>query len=229
MIRKPWWKILSFVLLMYTCVMGFLVKVPTPPGVPLGHSIRNLFFHVPMWFGMMVLFFISLFYAVKYLRKPDAMYDHYSLEYARTGTVFGILGLITGAIWANYQWGKPWSGDAKQNGAAIALLIYFAYFVLRGSLNDDEKRARIGAVYNIFAFFMLFPTLWILPRLVESLHPGGMGSEGNPGLNPKDSNWQMKIVFWPAVIGWTLLAVWITTLRIRYQILNEKKLNLNNE
>ena len=225
MIRKPWWKILSFVLLMYTCVMGFLVKVPTPPGVPLGHSIRNLFFHVPMWFGMMVLFFISLFYAVKYLRKPDTMYDHYSLEYARTGTVFGILGLITGAIWANYQWGKPWSGDAKQNGAAIALLIYFAYFVLRGSLNDDEKRARIGAVYNIFAFFMLFPTLWILPRLVESLHPGGMGSEGNPGLNPKDSNWQMKIVFWPAVIGWTLLAVWITTLRIRYQILKEKKLN----
>jgi len=225
MIRKSWWKTLSFVLLMYTCVMGFLVKVPSPPGVPLGHSIRNLFFHVPMWFGMMVLFFISLFYAVKYLRKPNVMYDHYSLEYARTGTVFGILGLITGSIWANAQWGNYWSGDAKQNGAAIALLIYFAYFVLRGSLNDDEKKARIGAVYNIFAFFMLFPTVWILPRLVESLHPGGMGSEGNPGLNPKDSDWHMKIVFWPAVIGWTLLAVWITTLRIRYQILNEKKLN----
>jgi len=220
--RKCWWKILAVCLLLYTCTMGFLVKVPTPPGVPLGQSIRNLFFHVPMWFGMMVLFFVSLVYAVKYLGNHNTVYDIYSTEYARTGVVFGMLGLITGAIWANYQWGKPWSGDAKQNGAAIAMLIYLAYFVLRGSLNDDEKRARVGAVYNIFAFFMLFPTLWILPRLVESLHPGGMGSEGNPGLNPKDSSPQMRLVFWPAVIGWTLLGVWITTLRIRVQIFNEK-------
>ena len=225
MIRKPLWKIIAFVLLMYVCVMGFLVKVPTPPGVPLGHSIRNLFFHVPMWFGMMILFFTSLVYAVKYLRNPSHLLDTYSLEFARTGVVFGVLGLITGSIWAKAQWGAWWSGDAKQNGAAIALLMYFAYFVLRGSLNEEEKKSRIGAVYNIFAFFMLFPTLWILPRLVESLHPGGQGSEGNPGLNPKDSNWQMKIVFWPAVIGWTLLAVWITTLRIRLQILKEKKLS----
>ena len=178
-----------------------------------------------MWFGMMILFFTSLVYAVKYLRNPSHLFDTYSLEFARTGVVFGVLGLITGSIWAKAQWGAWWSGDAKQNGAAIALLMYFAYFVLRGSLNEEEKKSRIGAVYNIFAFFMLFPTLWILPRLVESLHPGGQGSEGNPGLNPKDSNWQMKIVFWPAVIGWTLLAVWITTLRIRLQILKEKKLS----
>ncbi|OIQ97369.1 heme exporter protein C [mine drainage metagenome] len=225
MIRQKWWKILTFVLLIYTCSVGFLVKVPNPPGVPLGHSIRNLFFHVPMWIGMMVLFFTSLFYAVKYLRKPNHLYDTYSLEFARTGIVFGILGLITGSVWARYQWGAWWSGDAKQNGAAIALLMYFAYFVLRGSLNDDEKKSRIGAVYNIFAFFMLFPTIWILPRLTESLHPGGQGSEGNPGLNPKDTTASMRIVMYPAFIGWTLLGVWITTLRIRLQILKEKKLS----
>jgi heme exporter protein C len=225
MIRKSWWKILCFVFLMYTAVMGFLVKVPSPPGVPLQQSIRNLFFHVPMWFGMMVLFIVSMIYAIQYLRKPGVMADHYSLEFARTGIVFGILGLITGAIWAKYQWGAWWSSDPKQNGAAVALLIYFAYFVLRGSLNDDEKKARIGAVYNIFAFFMLFPTVWILPRLTESLHPGGQGSEGNPALNGKDLAPSMRVVFWPAVMGWTLLGVWITTLRIRYQILKEKKLN----
>lgn len=224
MIRKSWWKVLAFILLIYTCTMGFLVKVPAPPGVPLQQSIRNLFFHVPMWFGMNVLFMVSLVYAIKYLRSPNQKFDTYSLEYARSGTVFGILGLITGAIWAKYQWGAAWSGDAKQNGAAIALLIYFAYFVLRGSLNDDEKKSRIGAVYNIFAFFMLYPSIWILPRLTESLHPGGQGSEGNPGLNGKDLAPAMRLVFWPAVIGWTLLGVWITTLRIRLQILKEKKL-----
>ena len=224
MIRQSWWKILAFALLMYTCTMGFLVEIPKLDD-RLQHSIRNLFFHVPMWFGMMILFLVSMIYAIIYLARPNSKADVYSVEFARTGTVYGVLGLITGAIWANYQWGAPWSGDPKQNGSLIAILIYCAYFVLRGSMNDDEKKARIGAVYNIFAFFMLFPTIWILPRMAESLHPGGQGSEGNPGLNGNDLAPSMRIVFWPAVIGWTLLAVWITTLRIRLRTHQNKLAN----
>ncbi len=225
------------ILLLYTAVMGFLVRVPDPPGVPMQQSIRNMFFHVPMWFGMMILFVVSVVNAVFYLvQQGDAERsgklfrwiqaqsntDHLSVEYTRTGLILGILGLITGAIWANYQWGEPWNNDPKQIGAAVALLIYLAYFVLRGSITDDEKKARISAVYNIFAFFMLIPTLWVLPRLTESLHPGGQGAEGNPAVNPKDSSASIKLVFWPAVLGWTLLSVWITTLRIRYRHLQEK-------
>ena len=223
MIRQHWWKILSFVLLMYTCIWGFLVPIPVLDG-RLQQSVRNLFFHAPMWFAMMTLFTVSVIYSIKYLGSQNHRHDAYAVEYARSGIVFGILGLITGAIWANYQWGKPWSGDPKQNGAAIALLIYLAYFVLRGSMTDVDKRSRISAVYNIFAYAMLFPTIWILPRMTESLHPGGLGSEGNPALNPNDTSPEMEMVFWPAVIGWTLLGVWITTLRIRLSIIAEKKL-----
>ena len=226
MIRKSWWKILTVLLLLYVCTYGFLVKVPKLDD-RLQQSVRNFFFHVPMWFGMMILLLVSVIYSIKYLRNPAIKNDIYGSSFAATGTVFGLMGITTGALWANYQWGQPWSGDPKQNGAAIAILIYLAYFVLRGSMTDDEKRARISAVYNIFAFFMLFPTLWILPRLTQSLHPGGQGSEGNPGVNGKDLAPAMKLVFWPAVIGWTLLGVWITTLKIRVQLLTEK--HLNNE
>ena len=207
--------------MMYTCTMGFLVKVPVLDG-RMQQTVRNLFFHVPMWFCMQTLFIVSVIYAVLYLAKSNPVHDVYSLEFARTGLVFGVLGLITGAIWANYQWGSPWSGDPKQNGAAIALLIYLAYFVLRGSVNDETKRARLSAVYNIFAFAMLFPTIWILPRLTESLHPGGQGSEGNPALNPNDTSPEMERVFLPAIIGWILLGVWITTLRVRLSLYKEK-------
>ena len=177
-----------------------------------------------MWFGMMILLTVSLVYTIKYLNNPTPTNDIYAAAFAVTGTIFGIMGLVTGAVWANYQWGEPWSGDPKQIGAAVAVLIYLAYFVLRGSMNDEEKRARISAVYNIFAFFMLFPTLWILPRLTQSLHPGGQGSSGNPGINGKDLAPSMKLVFWPAVIGWTLVGVWITTLKIRLDLLIEKHL-----
>jgi heme exporter protein C len=118
------------------------------------------------------------------------------------------LGLITGSVWARYTWGDFWSNDPKQLGAAIALLIYLAYFVLRNSLTDIDKSARISAVYNVFAFAMLFPTIWIIPRLVESLHPGGMG---NPALDTKDIDSRMRVIFWfGAIPGWTLLGVWIS-------------------
>jgi heme exporter protein C len=146
------------------------------------------------------------------------------VEYAKMGILFGLLGLITGAIWANYTWGEPWSNDPKQLGAAIAILIYAAYFVLRNSIPDIDKRAKVAAVYNIFACAMLIPTLWIIPRMVESLHPGGQGVEGNPGMNGSDLDPTMRKVFWPAVIGWTLLGVWITTLKIRVGLLREKQL-----
>lgn len=222
MIRKSWWKTLTTVLLIYTFTAGFLIKVPHIGN--LYGSIRNFFFHVPMWFGMMVLFLVSVIYAIKYLRNHTITSDIYSKEYAKAGILFGVLGLVTGSLWANFTWGEAWSNDPKQILAAIALLIYAAYFILRNSVPDIDKRAKLGAVYNIFAFAMLFPTLWIIPRMVESLHPGGQGVEGNPGMGGgKDLDATMRMVFWPAVIGWTLLGVWISTLRIRFELLKEKQ------
>jgi heme exporter protein C len=220
--RVYWWKILSVVLLVYTLTAGFIIRVPDIGN--LQQTIRNFFFHVPMWFGQMALITVSLIYSIKYLRKPVHSYDVYANEFAKTGIVFGALGLITGAIWANYTWGTFWNNDPKQLGAAIALLIYLAYFVLRNSMTDIDKRGRVAAVYNIFAYCIYIPMIMVLPRLVESLHPGGKGVDGNPGLGGDDLDPVMRLVFWPAVLGWTLLGVWITTLRIRYKVLEEKKL-----
>lgn len=221
--RQYWWKILSIVLLLYTFIAGFLVPVPDIGN--LEQTIRNLFFHVPMWFGQIILITVSLIYSIRYLRKQDLRDDIFAAEFARTGIVMGVLGLTTGAIWANFTWGKPWSNDPKQLGAAIALLIYLAYFVLRNSMTDMDKRNRVAAVYNIFAYFIYIPMIMILPRMVESLHPGGKGVEGNPGLNGSDLDPAMRMVFWPAVIGWTLLGVWISTLSVRFKLLEEKKLH----
>lgn len=178
-----------------------------------------------MWFTQLTLISISLYYAIKFLRNPLPQYDLYSNAFAQVGILFGMLGLVTGAIWANYTWGSPWNNDPKQLGAAIALLIYLAYFVLRNSMTDLDKRSRVAAVYNIFAYFIYVPMIMILPRLTESLHPGGKGVEGNPGLNGADLDPAMRLVFWPAVIGWILLGVWISTLVIRYKNLEEQKIN----
>ena len=226
---QSWWKILSVVLLVYTFTWGLLVKVPNLPA--LEETSRNLFFHVSMWMAMMTLFTISVIQSIRYLRTFNHKYDIYARQYAVVGIVFGILGYSTGAIWMSYTWADPnnpafesfsaLAREPKLIGAAIALLIYFAYLVLRDSITDMDKRARISAVYNIFAYAMLFPTIWIVPRLLPSLHPG---QEGNPALNFKDVSPAMRMVEFPAFIGWTLLAVWITTLKIRLNLLKEKKM-----
>jgi heme exporter protein C len=221
---KLWWKALCIVLLTYTVAGGFLMDVPRLAII--NESIRSLYFHVPMWFTMILLFLVSVIFAVRYLINHNLADDRVSSCFAHAGLVFGLLGIATGMVWANYTWGTPWHGDPKQNGSAITALIYFAYFILRGSLDSQEQRARLSSVYSIFAFAAMIPLIFIIPRLTSSMHPG---SGGNPGFNMYDLDSSMRRVFYPAVIGWILLGVWISSLLIRIRNAEEKILDLEYE
>lgn len=185
----------------------------------LAETIRNTFFHVPLWFGMFILFIASVVLSMLYLRKPDSKYDLQSKALTSSGVLFGILGLITGAIWAKHTWGAYWSWDVKQNMTAVALLIYLAYFVLRNSFDDAEKRGKISAVYNIFAFATMIPLLYVIPKLTDSLHPG---SGGNLPIGSLDLDSTMRMIFYPAIIGWTLIGVWMAQILYRADRLEEK-------
>jgi heme exporter protein C len=134
--------------------------------------------------------------------------------------------MLTGMFWANYAWGTPWHGDPKQNGAAVALLVYLAYFVLRGSVDNEEQRGRLSAVYNIFAFASMIPLIFIIPRLTSSMHPG---NGGNPGFNMYDLDNRMRPIFYSAGIGWILIGVWIAALRVRLRSLEERILEIEHE
>jgi heme exporter protein C len=216
---KSWWKILGAVLVIYSTIAGFLASVPPLP--ILHQSIRNLYFHVPMWFGMIVLFTISVVHSIKYLRSNSQVDDLKAVQSVNTGIIFGILGLVTGAVWAKFTWGQAWSFDVKQNFAAIAMLLYFAYLVLRNAIDEEQKRAKISAIYNIFAFPMMVVLLFVLPRLSDSLHPG---NGGNPGFNAYDLDSHMRMVFYPACLGWILIGCWIYSILFRVSTLEKKNL-----
>lgn len=189
-------------------------------------TIRNLFFHVPMWFTMMYLLFRSVLYSIAYLRRLNKgeghLNDTRAEAYARVGTLFGVLGFLTGMLWAKHTWGSYLTTDVKLISAGVCVLIYFAYFIFRGSFEDTEKAARFSAVYNIFAFASLPALLFILPRLTDSLHPG---NGGNPAFGSQDLDNVMRLVFYPANIGWILLGTWIAQIVLRYEILKDKILS----
>lgn len=191
----------------------------------LEETIRNTYYHVPMWFGMIFLFLFSLVYSIRFLRGSDPQGASKTLALNTAGLVYGLLGLITGMIWARFTWNAWWSMDVKQNMAAIATLIYLAYFLLRSAIEDPDKRDRVSSAYNIFAFITLIPLLFIIPRMTDSLHPG---NGGNPALGGEDLDATMRMVFYPAVLGWTLLGFWMATLVFRIGQAEEKMRSLIN-
>ena len=217
--KKTWWKVLCVVLLFYTIIQGLMGAVPKQP--ILNETIRNVYFHVPLWFGMMILMTASMWFAVKYLRNGNIQDDEYSVEFANVATFFGILGFITGSLWGQFTWGDWLPKDPKIIAVEVGLLIYSSYFVLRSSFEDEQRKARLSAIYNIFAFATFIPLVWILPRITDSLHPG---NGGNPAFGKYDMDNGMRMIFYPAIIGWTLLGVWITSLRIRLRIIERLRL-----
>lgn len=179
-----------------------------------------------MWFAMLILLFISVTNSIRYLSGFQMRTDVIAVESARVGMFFGICGIITGMLWAKFTWGAYWVNDVKLNGAAATMLVYSAYFFLRNSIEDEHKRARISAVYSIFAFAMMIVFIMILPRLTDSLHPG---NGGNPGFGTYDLDDGMRKVFYPAVIGWTLLGVWILEIKIRIRNIEQNLINADEK
>lgn len=215
-----WWKILGVLCVLYALIGGLLMPVPDLP--ILEQTIRNLYYHVPMWFGMIFLLIASMIHAIRFLSSQDLVHDLKSEAYAKAAVLFGVMGLATGMLWGKSTWGTYWTNDPKLNSAAIGMLVYLAYLVLRSSIDDEEKKARVAAVYNIFSFPVFCVLIFVLPRLTDSLHPG---NGGNPGFNSYDLDNRLRMVFYPAVIGWTLLGFWIADLSIRTQKLAYNQTN----
>ena len=217
-IYQTWWKALAVLLIFSALITGLLL--PVPRLAILHETIRNLYFHVPMWMGMLSVFVISVVFSVMYLNTGKEEYDLASVECVNTGLLFYALGLVTGMLWAKYTWGEFWSGDPKQNSAAIAFLLYCAYLVLRNSIDEEQKRGKISAIYNIFAFPIMVVLIFVLPRMTDSLHPG---NGGNPAFGKYDLDNGMRIAFYPAMAGWSLLAIWIATIRYRIRLIEYKR------
>jgi len=212
--HKYWWKITAALLVLYSIVGGFLFEVPRLP--ILNETIRNMYFHIPMWFTMTFLYLISVIYSIKYLNSGNENHDLVAVESVNVGIICCFIGLATGMIWAKFTWGDYWTNDPKLNGSAISTLMYLAFIVLRGSINEEQKKAKISAIYNIFAFPIMIVLIFVLPRLTDSLHPG---NGGNPGFSNYDLDNKMRLVFYPAVIGWILIGTWIVTIRYRIRLL----------
>ena len=198
-------------------IAGFLVEIPYMPA--LKDTARVLYFHVPMsWIGV-VAFFMSMIYSIKYLRSKDIINDIKAASAAQMGFVFCILATVTGSVWAKFTWGSFWNWDPRQTSIFILLLIYGAYFALRSSIDSPDRKARLSSVYAIIAFVTVPFFVFIMPRIVESLHPDPIvNSSGKIHMDGK-----MLTIFLTSLFTFTLLFFWIYNLKVRVEKLNYEK------
>lgn len=187
-------------------------------------SIRNLLYHVPMWFSMIFLLGMGMIFSILYLKTNDIKWDVYAESFNKIGIINGILGCITGAMWARVTWKSWWPvDDPKLNGVAIGMTMYFAYLILRNTLKHEaHQRARISSVYGILVYPIFIALIAIMPKLAAvSLHPG---SGDTVGFNNYDLNNTLRLFFYPAVLGWIGVFGYLSILRVRIELLKKEKI-----
>lgn len=214
-------KIIIFIVISAVIVCGIMLPIPYIPA--LGDKARVLYFHVPMSWISVLAFFMSMWYSIRYLKTREMDYDVKSYSSAQLGFLFCILATATGSLWAKFSWGSFWNWDPRQTSIFILLLIYGAYFVLRSAVDSDEQRARLSSVYSIIAAVTVPFFVFIMPRIVETLHPDPIiNSQGKINMDSL-----MFTVFLTSLAGFTLLFFWCLNLKIRVERLNLKLRTIN--
>jgi heme exporter protein C len=150
-----------------------------PEDADQGISQKIFYVHVPVALTAYACFGWAAWKALRLLWTGDERYDLESYTAVHMGTIFGVLTLVTGSIWAKVSWGVWWSWSERQLVLFLILfLFYSAYFMLRYSLDPGPRRQRSSAVYALFGV-VLIPISFLAIRLAEGLiHPVVFTREG---------------------------------------------------
>jgi heme exporter protein C len=158
-------------------VASYAAYVAAPSEAIMGDLYRIVFVHVPSALICYLAFSLSLFASILFLAKRKHAYDRTAEASAILGLAYGAVALISGSIWANAFWGTYWNWDPRETTTLILWIAYMGYISIKHSIGDIEKKAVIGAVYNILAFSTV-PLSYASIMLLPTLHPQIMSSTG---------------------------------------------------
>ncbi|MFY1112817.1 MAG: cytochrome c biogenesis protein [Methanosarcinaceae archaeon] len=166
-------------------IFFYLPPIRDESGAVLSGSFRIFFFHMPIAITAYLAFVVVFVSSVFYLREKALKWDIYARSAAEIGALFSFLVLVTGSIWAKDAWGWYWIWDLRLTTSLVLFLVYLSYLMLRKSLEEPEKRARLAAVFGIVGFVSV-PLSFLSIRLWRSAHPlmfgGNSGGSGGSGL-----------------------------------------------
>lgn len=211
------WLVLFFWLAAVTWAMLFWVA---PAGGFQGQASRMVFFHVPTAWVATLAFLVSCIASIMYLIRRQRSDDIRAAASAALGLMFAILATVTGSIFAKVEWGEYWNWDPRQISITLLLLIYAAYFALRAAISDPERRAAQSAVYAILAFVMVPFLVFVVPRVLVSLHPDVIGEARSGGGGFDSRHTQVLLA---SLAGFTGLYCWMFKIESRLERLRLRR------
>jgi heme exporter protein C len=158
-------------------VASYAAFVWAPSEATMGDLYRIVYVHVASAWICYVAFSLSLIASIAFLAKRKHAYDRTAEIAAILGLVYGAVALISGSIWAKAMWGAYWNWDPRETTTLILWIAYMGYVSIKHSIGNIEKRAVIGAVYNILAFSTV-PLSYLSILLLPTLHPQIMTPSG---------------------------------------------------
>jgi heme exporter protein C len=165
------WMTLGIGLWMVLALGYIFLKLPAARGFANPELARIVALHLPCAYVAMIASWMSGWHGWQYLQKRTLIEDAKSNSSAGLALLFCFLTTATGSIFAHIQWGEFWNWDPRETSVFLLMLIYCAYFVLRGSVEDTEKRASLSAVFAIFIAVMTPLLGYVIPKYLPSLHP----------------------------------------------------------
>ncbi len=222
-------RILNIVSLIALAVALGMVFFYAPVERTMGNVQRIFYFHVgSAWVGSLA-FGVALVGGVLFLRRPDKKWDTLALASVEIGLVFLSMAIVSGSVWGKPAWNTWWLWSPRLTMVTIMWLAYAAYFMLRGAIDDEERRGRFAAVYVIVSFVTVILTFASI-RILRDIHPvvfGGtmesaQGAEqGLQEFSGLDSL-KMVVTLNITVIAYTLIfAAWLAN-RIHLQRLMDQ-------
>lgn len=158
-------------------IASYAAYIAAPPEKSMGDLYRIFYIHLPTALVCYLTLGISLVASILFLIKRDFLYDTLAEASAVLGLIYGTVVIVTGSIWANAVWGVYWNWDPRETTTLILWIAYVGYISLRFSVENIEKRASVGAVYNILAFSTV-PLSYLSFIVWESLHPRVITGKG---------------------------------------------------
>ena len=181
-----------------------LVIFYAPIELTMGNVQKVFYFHVAAGWTGMLGFFVATIAAIAHLKTGNLKWDTASLSGVEIGMVFMALCIISGSIWARPVWNTWWTWDPRLTTALVMELIYAAYLLLRGGLDDSVRRARLSAVYAIVGFSSV-PLTFISIRIFRTIHPVIVGS-ADPSLTGSFAmTARMQTVFFGSLAAFSIL------------------------
>jgi heme exporter protein C len=177
----------------------YVLLLNIPDEAQQGAIYRIMYFHVPSWFTCFTAFFVAGVASILYLVKKNTRFDTLAVATVEVGTIFTIIGLVTGSIWARIIWGIWWTWDPRLTWALITCVIYAGYLMLRHAIDDPTTRAKNAAVLCIFAFTSVVITYKAIDWW-RTQHPGAVLSfrTGGGTIDPAMEN--MLLHNWGALM-----------------------------